>query len=84
MDAIDEIFGILHNGDWHRVAEVTERTRTQESKIELILSFLSMYEFVEYDKKTNRIKLSTELWNFFKKIREVEQREASRRNNRLS
>lgn len=79
MDAIDEIFGILHNGNWHKVTEVAERTSTEESKIEVILSFLSRYEFVEYDRKTSRIKMSAELRDFFKKIREIERREAARK-----
>jgi DNA-binding IclR family transcriptional regulator len=75
MQAIDKIFEILHNGDWHKVTEVAEKTGTQESKIELISSFLSTYDFLEYDKKTRKIKLSTELQDFFGKIREIEQRE---------
>jgi len=76
MLAIDKIFEILANGDWHRVTEVAEKIGTQESKIELVSSFLSAYDFLEYDKKTKRIKLSTELQDFFEKIKEVEQKEA--------
>ncbi len=84
MLAIDRIFEILHNGDWHRVTEVAEKTGTQESKIKLISSFLSAYDFLEYDKKTKRIKLSTELQDFFEKIKEIEQKEAARKSNRSS
>jgi len=77
MLAIDKIFEILNNGDWHRLTEVAEKTGTQESKIELISSFLSAYDFLEYDKKTKRIKLSTELQDFFEKIKEIEHKEAA-------
>jgi len=84
MLAIDKIFEILNNGDWHRLTEVAEKTGTQESKIELISSFLSAYDFLEYDKKTKKIKLSTELQDFFEKIREIEQEEAAGRSNRSS
>jgi DNA-binding IclR family transcriptional regulator len=81
MQAIDKIFEILHNGDWHKVTEVAEKTGTQESKIELISSFLSTYDFLEYDKKSRKIKLSTELQDFFGKIREIEQKEGAGKTN---
>ena len=81
MQAIDKILDVLNNGDWHRIAEVAEETGTQESKIELISSFLSVYDFLEYDKKTRRIKLSTELQGFLKKIREIERKENVRKNS---
>jgi DNA-binding IclR family transcriptional regulator len=84
MHAVDKIFEILNNGDWHRVTEVAEKTGTQESKIELISSFLSAYDFLEYDKETRRIKLSTEMQGFFEKIKEIEQKEAAGRSNRSS
>jgi hypothetical protein len=81
MQAIDKILDVLHNGDWHRIAEVAEETGTQESKIELISSFLSVYDFLEYDKKTRKIKLSTELQGFLRKIREIECKESVRKNS---
>jgi DNA-binding IclR family transcriptional regulator len=81
MQAIDKIFEVLHNGDWHKVTEVAEKTGTQESKIELISSFLSTYDFLEYDKRTQKIKLSTELQDFFEKIREIEQKESAGKTN---
>ena len=76
MLAIDRIFEILNNGDWHRLTEVAEKTGTQESKIELISSFLSAYDFMEYDKKAKRIRLSVQLHGFLEKIREIEREEA--------
>lgn len=76
MLAIDRIFEILHNGNWHRLSEVAEKAGTQEAKVELISSFLSTYDFLEFDKKTKRIKLSSELQGFLEKIEEVEQKES--------
>lgn len=84
MPAIDRIFEILTNGDWHKVTEVAEKIGTQESKIKLVSSFLSAYSFLEYDKKTKKIKLSTEMQDFFEKIKEVEQKEAAEKKNRSS
>lgn len=84
MSKVDEVISILYNGDWHRLAEVAERTGTQESKVELISSFLSAYDFLKFDKRTKRIKLSHELHEFLEKITEIEQKEVAQKNNRLS
>lgn len=84
MSKVDEVISILYNGDWHRLAEVAERTGTQESKVELISSFLSTYDFLKFDKRTKRIKLSNELHEFLEKITEIEQKEVAQKNNRLS
>ena len=81
MNAIDGVLSILHNGDWHRLAEIAERTGTLESKVELISSFLSTYNFLEFNRKTKRIRLSHELREFFEKISEIEQKEAARTNS---
>lgn len=72
MFAIDKIFEVLCNGNWYRLAEVAEKTGTNESKIDLISSFLSAYDFLDYEKKTKRIRLSTAMQDFIEKIREVE------------
>jgi hypothetical protein len=79
MPAIDKILEVLTNGNWHKLSEVAQKVGTQESKIELISSFLSAYDFLQYDKKTKKVKLSSELQEFFEKIREVEQRVVEKR-----
>ena len=73
--AIDKIFEILDNGNWHKLTEVAEKTGTQKSKVELISSFLANYNFLEFDKKTERIRLSNQLQIFLTKIRKIEQEE---------
>jgi len=75
MLAIDKIFEILDNGKWHNLTEVAEKTGTQKTKVELISSFLANYDFLEFDKKTDRIRLSNQLQTFIKKIRKIEQEE---------
>ena len=42
----------------------------------MVSSFLSAYSFLEYDKKTKRMKLSTEMKCFIEKIKKAEQKEA--------
>jgi len=76
MLAIDKIFEILDNGDWHKLTEVAERTGTQKSKVELISSFLANYDFLEFDKKDEKIRLSIQLQIFLRTIRRIEREEA--------
>ena len=84
MLAIDKIFEILDNGDWHKLMEVAEKTGTQKSKVKLISSFLANYDFLEFDKKTDRIRLSNQLQTFIKKIRKIEQEETGEKKALLS
>jgi len=74
--AIDSILEILNNGDWHTVTEVAKKAGTQRSKLELISSFLATYDFLEFDKKAQKIKLSSQMQIFLKKIRKIEREEA--------
>lgn len=76
MLAIDKIFEILDNGNWHNLTEVAEKTGTQKSKVELISSFLANYDFLEFDKKAERVRLSNQLQIFLRTIREIEREEA--------
>ena len=84
MLAIDKIFEILDNGDWHKLMEVAEKTGTQKSKVKLISSFLANYDFLEFDKKTDRIRLSNQLQSFLRKIRKIEQEETGEKKALLS
>jgi len=75
MLVIDKIFEVLDNGDWHKLTEVAEKTGTQKSKVELISSFLANYDFLEFDKKAERVRLSNQLQIFLRMIRKIEQEE---------
>ena len=81
--AIDEILDLLKNGEWHGVKEIADKTRLHEFKVELITSFLTQYDFLEFDKKEKKIKLSPQLLHFLKKIEGVE-REAFRQKRSFS
>ena len=84
MLAIDEIFEILDNGDWHYLTEVAEKAGTQKTKVELISNFLADYDFLEFDKTAERIKLSKQLRSFLTTIRRIEQEETSKKSVQLS
>jgi len=74
--AIDEILQLLKNGEWHGLREIVDKTRLHEFKVELITSFLAEYDFLEFDKREKKIKLSLQLLLFLKKIEDIEREEA--------
>lgn len=79
MLAIDEILELLKNGDWHELKEISDKTQLHKSKVELITSFLAEYDFLEFDQKEKKIKLSPQLLHFLKKIEDIEQGNISRK-----
>ena len=70
--AIDEILELLRNGEWHELKEIVDKTQLHEFKVELITSFLAEYDFLEFDKKEKKIKLSPQLLVFLKNIKDIE------------
>lgn len=78
MSAIDEILELLRDGKWHEVKEVAEKTGLHEFKVKLVTSFLAEYDFVLQDSVRNRVKLTSQLLNFLKKIQDLEEKEAVR------
>jgi len=70
--AMDRILEVLRNGEWHELKEVSAKSRLQESKVEMITSFLAEYDFLKFDKKNNRIKLSPQMLQFLRRIEDVE------------
>jgi len=70
--AVDEILELLKNGEWHGLREIADKTQLREFKVELITSFLAEYDFLEFNKKEKKIKLSPQLLLFLKKIEDIE------------
>ena len=70
--AIDQILELLKNGEWHGLKEIADKTGLQEFKVEVITSFLAEYNFLEFNKKEKKIKMSPELLLFLRKVEETE------------
>ncbi|HKZ94618.1 MAG TPA: hypothetical protein VJ249_08580 [Candidatus Bathyarchaeia archaeon] len=84
MLIIDEILDAIRNGEWHQVKEVAQKARSSESKVELVSGFLATYDFLEFDRKNKRVRLSMQLQRFLGKIREVESEERVGKKDTLS
>ena len=72
MPQIDEILNVLKNGKWHDLREISEKTCLQKVKVEMLTNFLAQYNFIELDKKEHKTRLTKPLFDFMKKIRELE------------
>ena len=78
MLAIDAVLRLLKDGEWHDLEEIVKRLALQEFRVEMIVSFLSDYGFIEFDKKSRKVKLSSLTRSFIDDIYHVEEEEAMR------
>jgi len=70
--AIDEILELLKNGQWHELKEIADKTNLQGFRAELISNFLAEYDFLEFDKKEKKIRLTPQLQLFLRNIENIE------------
>lgn len=78
MLAIDAVLRLLKDGEWHDLKGITKRLALQEFRVEMIVSFLSDYSFIEFDKKDRKVKLNPLTREFIDDIYHVEEEEAMR------
>ncbi len=76
MSAIDNILWLLKDGEWYHLKDIAEKTAVPEVKVEIALSFLREYNFVQLNKKFRRAKLQPSIIKFIDKIQRIEKEEA--------
>jgi len=76
--AIDAVLRLLKDGEWHDLEGIAKRLALQEFRVEMIVSFLSDYGFIEFDKKGRKVKLNLLTREFIDDIYHVEEEEAMR------
>ena len=74
MSAIDDVIGLLKDGKWHDIQEVTEHVALPKSKAERVISFLGEYDFIQ-QKDDKRIRLQASMLEFIKGIQRLEETE---------
>lgn len=75
---IDEILTLLKDGKWHDLRETTEEISLDQLKVEITISFLSEYGFVELDKRGRKVKLRPLMLDFINEIQTIREEEATR------
>lgn len=73
---MDDILKLLEDGKWHDMREVKDNSMLQDLKVEMVMNFLSEYDFVEIDKKRQKVKLTPSLLKFVRKIKIIKEKEA--------
>jgi len=76
--AIDAVLRLLKDEKWHDLKEITKRLASHEFRVEMIVSFLSNYGFIEFNKKDRKVKLNPLTREFIDEIHRVEEEEAMR------
>ena len=77
MSAIDDILWLLKDGEWYHLKEIAEKTAVPEVKVEIAISFLGEYNFVQLNKKIRRVRLQPAIIKFIDKIQHIEKEEVN-------
>ena len=75
MHAISIIFDMLEDGRWHSLTEIAGRSGLHKFKLEIAINFLAEYDFIKLDKTNQKVKLTTPVADFLKKIKFIEKGE---------
>jgi DNA-binding IclR family transcriptional regulator len=75
---IDAVLSSLKDGKWHNLAEIAKKLALHEFRVEMIVSFLSDYGFIEFDRKRQKVKLNSLTREFINEIHGVEEEEVMR------
>jgi len=73
---LDDVLKLLEDGEWHNIREIADNSRLHCLKAEMIMNFLSEYDLVELDEKRRKVKLTSSLYKFIRKIKLIEEKEA--------
>jgi len=68
----DEILQLLRDGKWHDLRDIVKKCSKPESKVEITISFLSEYGFIDVNKKGRKARLRPLMLEFFDEILRLE------------
>ena len=69
---IEEILELLQDGKWREINIIVKKTRLKKIKIDMVMKFLSKYDFIQLDKKLRRARLNSPLLRLISATQEVE------------
>lgn len=70
------VLKFIENGDWHKLPELAQKTGYTTKKLAKYCETLAKHDLVEYDPKTNSVRLSQELINLITQLHAKEAIEA--------
>jgi hypothetical protein len=75
MSVIDEILWLLRDGEWHDLKEITENVAWSKFKVKIAINFLGEYDFIQLNKKEEKIRLQPSILKFLENIQRIEREE---------
>ena len=75
LPVIDEILWLLKDGKWHNSEEIIEKCSSPKSKVEIGVSFLREYDFIQVDENGRKARLRPLMLDFLDAIQRVEREE---------
>ena len=63
---MEVILEILKDGKWHSIKELADKTKLHEFKLQMIIDFLTNFNFVEIKKDCREIKATQEFLKIIK------------------
>jgi len=78
MWVIDEILMLLKDGNWHNLGDIAKKCSSNEFRVEMIVSLLSKYDFMEVDKKGRKARLRPLMLEFINEIQRNREEEAAK------
>ncbi|RLG84098.1 MAG: hypothetical protein DRO18_07355 [Thermoprotei archaeon] len=71
MKTIDLILEALTDGEPHDVEELLKETSLSREKLQLVLDFLSKYNFVRYDRQRGVVRINEDTRRWIKSVEEA-------------
>ncbi|MFQ6063884.1 MAG: hypothetical protein ACE5L6_00230 [Candidatus Bathyarchaeia archaeon] len=64
MREIDEVVSLIKDDQWHTLEDIIKKTKLPQSQTNKILEFLTNYNFIDYDPKHEKVKVTPSLMKF--------------------
>lgn len=72
MSTIDKFLNLLQDGLWHDLEATIQKVELSSAKAEMVISFLTEYEFIKLSENAKQIKLKHLALDFFTQIHQIE------------
>jgi hypothetical protein len=59
---------MFKDGNWHELSEIAKKCSSNKLRVEMVVSFLSKYDFVELDEKGRKARLRPLMLKFINEI----------------
>lgn len=65
---INKVLELLRDGKWHTIKDVSQKSKIQEFKINVLTDFLAEYSFLDINKKDKKARLAQVFVEFLEEI----------------